>query len=334
MNRETALSVAAALVLLGSVLAAASVPNALADPDEEFRSPGHVRVTDMPIRTGAVTGETATLRVEARLSHRGNPTENVSVRFRAVDLESGFEEAAETVRVGDLTENREVAVRTNLTVPREGGYRIEVAVYRDGERIETGRKEVRGLGALDPPYARSTVRFTETTAALPAVSFTVADVSGNRTTLSLSAALTNAGDAPSADDLEVTFVLRQAESNIVAGRTTVPVEPIRPGRTATVDAEIIVPSEYNYYVDVVLWKDDVVVDSTRAAANLDPRRTLDVDQKEEEVELEVSDFETGEAGGGAGDRTPTTESQAPGFGVLPAVAAVALLALFTRRWGR
>jgi hypothetical protein len=78
----------------------------------------------------------------------------------------------------------------------------------------------------------------------------------------------------------------------------------------------------------------VVVDSTRAAANLDPRRTLDVDQREEEVELEVSDFETGEAGGGAGGRTPTTESQAPGFGVLPAVAAVALLALFTRRWGR
>jgi len=331
MNRETALSVAAALVLLGSVLAVASVPNALADPEEEFRSPGLVRVTDMPIRTGAVTGETATLRVEARLSHRGNPTENVSVRFRAVDLESGFEEATETVRVGDLTENREVAVRTNLTVPREGGYRIEVAVYRDGERVETGRKEVRGLGALDPQYARSTVRFTETTAALPAVSFTVAEVSDNRTTLSLSAALTNAGDEPSADDLEVTFVLRQAESNIVAGRTTVPVEPIRPGRTATVDAEVTVPSEYNYYVDVVLWRDDVVVDSTRAAANLDPRRTLEVDQREEEVELEVSDFETGGAGGG---RTPTTESQAPGFGVLPAIAAVAFLALFARRWGR
>jgi PGF-CTERM protein len=334
MNRETALSIAAAVVVLGSVLAAVSVPSAVADPEEELRRPGPVRVTDLPIRTGAVTGETATLQVEARLSHRGNPTENVSVRFRAVNLESGFEVAAERVSAGDLSGDREVPVRTNLTVPREGGYRIEVAVYRNGERIETGRKEVRGLSALDPPYARSTVRFTETDAALPAVSFTVADVSDNRTTLALSAALTNAGDAPSGKDLEVTFVLRQAESNIVADRTTVAVDPIRPGRTATVDAEVTVPSEYNYYVDVVLWKDDVVVDSTRAAANLDPRRTLEVDQKQEEVELEVSDFETGGAGGGAGDRTPTTESQAPGFGVLPALAAVVLAALVARRWGR
>ena len=336
MNRETALTAAAVGLVAVALLAAAAVPGVLADPtDDRFSNPGRVGIVEVAIeRTPVeVTGETATLTVRTDLSHRGNPTENVSLRVRAVDAESGLVATTRTVDVGELRDDGEVTVPTNVTVPREGGYRIEAAVYRDGERVDEASREVRGLEALTPPYARTPVRFTESET-LPAVSFSVADAGGNRTTLALDASLTNGGDAPSSD-LSVTFVLRQADSNIVAARETVPVDAVRPGRTAAVSAEATVPSEYNYYIDVVLWKDDVMVDTARSAANLNPTETIDVNQTQTEVELRVSDFETEK-----GRKTPsaagtqTTSANQPGFG--PGAAAAALLAvvLLARRWSR
>jgi PGF-CTERM protein len=131
------------------------------------------------------------------------------------------------------------------------------------------------------------------------------------------------------------MALRQADSNIVAGRTSVPVGSIRPGRTTTVETQLTVPSGYNYYVDAVLRRDGVVIDSARGAANLDPRETISVNETRRDVELRVSDFSRGE--GDDVDRPAPeatggpTESGGPGFGVGAAAAAVAAAALLARR---
>ena len=335
MNRETALTAGAVGVVAVALLVAGVVPGVLADPtDRGPLPPGRVDIADgLAIQPNEVSGETTTLRVETRLSHRGNTAENVTVRFRAIDAESGFVETTETVELGNLTEDGEIPVRADLTVEREGGYRIETTVFRDSQRVDSGRTTVSGLDALTPAYARTSVGFTDSDV-LPPVAVSVADAGDERTTLRLGASLTNRGDEPS-EDLRVTVVLRQAESNLVAGRTTVDVGTIRPGRTATVDAEVAVPSEYNYYVDAVLWKDDVMVDTARTAANLDPQRRISVDETTEDVELRVEDFEDD-----SGRPQPTDEPQAtsetssPGLGVAVAVVALLVSALVARRRSR
>jgi PGF-CTERM protein len=335
MNRESALAAGAVGVIAVALLVAAAVPGVLADPSErEVLRPGPVRIADVAIEPGDVTASTAVLGIETRLSHYGNPTRNVTVRVRAVDAESGLVETTEVVRVGNLTGDREVAARANLTVRREGGYRIETAVYRDGERVATGGKTIRGLEALTPEAAQSSVRFAEN-GALPPLSFSIARTDGNRTTLAVEAALENAGDE-STGDLRLTVVLRQADSNIVAARESTDVGTIESLHTETVGADVTVPEGYNYYIDAILWRDGVIVDTARSAANLDPTRRISVDETEEEVELEVSDFEQGGAGGGEQptEAPEATSRSQPGFGI--AVAAVALLAsaLLARRWGR
>jgi PGF-CTERM protein len=286
----------------------------------------------MEIAAGDVTGDTVTLNVTTRLSHRGPPARNVSLRVQAVDTESGLVETTRTVRVGNLSGEREVAVPTNLTVEREGGYRIRTVVYRDGQRIDSGARELRGLEALQPPYARSDVRFASADA-LPPVSFSVAEAGEERTTLALQMALTNGGDERP-ENLRVTVTLRQADSNIVANRTSVPVGSIRPGRTETVEAGLTVPSEYNYYIDAVLWKDGVVVDSARGAANLDPTETISVNETERDVELRVSDFTRGDEEADRprpeGTGMPTAGG-GPGFGVGAALLALLAAALLARR---
>jgi PGF-CTERM protein len=332
MNRERSLVAAATGLVAVALLAAAALPGVLADPgDEGPTRPGPVDVAEVAISPGDVGGRTATLQVEARLRHDGPPAENVTVRFRAIDAESGLVETTRTVAVGTVADEGEVPVRAALTVRREGGYRIETVVFRDGRRLETGVRELRNLEALTPEYARSDVAFTRSEV-LPPVSFGVVEAGEDRTTLRLAASLTNSGDDPS-EDLRVEFVLRQADSNIVAAEQSTTVGTIRPGRTAEATTEVSVPSEYNYYVDVVLWKDDVMVDSARSAANLDPTETLRVNETRREVELEVGDFESSRDRGPEATPAPAgTASSAPGFGVGVAVVALLGAALLGRRW--
>jgi hypothetical protein len=154
--------------------------------------------------------------------------------------------------------------------------------------------------------------------------------------VSVTAYLTNGGDEP-AGDLELQLIARQADSNIVADSARVGVGEVRPGRSATPSTELVVPDNYTYYLDAVLWKDGVIVGSTRAVADLNPRRQAG--QNTTEVDLDSGEFgaDTDEP---RAEDTPREEAEAtaaeatgqPGFGVgVAAVAGVAAV-LLTRRW--
>ncbi|MFC7045912.1 PGF-CTERM sorting domain-containing protein [Halobacteriaceae archaeon GCM10025711] len=334
MSRETALAAGFAVVVVAMLLVAALAPGAVSRPEQPER-PGRLDIEEVVIAPGAVSGATADLRVDTRLVHYGGPSENVTLQFRAVSLDSGMLETDRTVDVGTVAGDRERSVNATLTVARQGGYRIETIVYRNGSRVAQGSREVRGVGTLQPAYARTPVRFhdfSETSGSdLPVVEYSVADVNGNRTTLDVLAHLTNAGDEP-AGDVRVVFKARQADSNIVADQVAVDVGSIEAGRTATPSAELTVPDGYNYYLDAVLWKDGVIVGSTRSAANLNPTETLTVNETTREIGLDVGDFEREDGRDGSPTRETTTESAGqPGFGVAVAVLALLGAALLARR---
>lgn len=337
MRRELPLLGGFAAVVLAAALLAVLVPGAFAPPPDEPERPGIVDLQEMSISHGTVGGETVPLSVEARLQHRGPPSENVTVLFRAVGRDSGLVETTRTVDVGTVDGDREFPVTTNLTVAREGGYRIEAVVFADDRRLTTGSTTVSGLSALTPAYADTAVdvhRFGAGRGALPSIEYTVDRAGEDRTTLNVSTYLTNRGDGPS-EDVRVVLKARQADSNIVADQAVIRVGQIPPGQTATPSAELTVPSQYNYYLDAVLWKDGVIVTNTRSAANLDPTRTIRVNETREDVGLEVGDFERDGGSGAPRDRPEATEAasgQGPGFGVGAALAAllVGLLALARR----
>jgi PGF-CTERM protein len=330
MNRETMLAGGIAVVVAVSLITAAVVPGAIAESDSDPVRTGHLRIQEVSIAPGTVSGGTATLEVDTRLEHWRGTSENVTVLVRAVHLQSGLVETTTEKDVPPISGDREVSVRQNLSVERAGGYRIETIVYRDGERIAEGSKEVRGVGTLTPEYARTSVKFHwQGGDGLPPIEYTVENTENNRTTLDVSTFLTNEGDAPS-EELQVVFTVRQADSNIVADRESVRVGTIQPGRTATPSVELTVPDGYNYYLDAVLWKDGVIVGTARSVANLNPTETIDANETVREVGIEVSDFEGDEDEKEQRDRT-TVEADAadggvggtPGF--TAAIAVVALL---------
>ncbi|WP_053948521.1 DUF7490 domain-containing protein [Halolamina sediminis] len=329
MDSNRVLAGVAVVVVAVALLAAAVVPGAVTAPDDDPIRPGPVRVVDADIATGEITGQTAELELFATLDHRGNTAENVTVLFEATDAESGLLEASEEVRVGDLTAEGERRVSTTLSVPRDGGYELEGVVYRNGTRVDEFTRQISGVEALTPAYAESNVSFVDDPVLQP-VSVSIADAGEDRTTLELGGWLTAAGPSE-ADSLSVTFVLRQAESNVVAARTSVEAGGLREGRSEMVTTEVSVPSEYNYYVDAVLTRDGVIVDTAGGVVNLDPTETLERDQTEQEVEFDASDFESEEGPPARPEGTETTAAQTPGFGPIVAVVALLSAGLLARR---
>ncbi|NEU56067.1 PGF-CTERM sorting domain-containing protein [Halorussus sp. MSC15.2] len=335
MNRERILAGGIALVVAVSVLAVAVVPGTIAESESDPVRPGHLDIQEVSIAPGTVSGGTATLRVDSRLSHSRGESENVTVLVRAVHLESGLVETTKRTAVPTISGEREVSVVQNLSVERSGGYRVETVVFRDGVRIAEGSKEVRGVGTLTPEYARTSVRFHwQGDDGLPPIEYTIGKTTGNRTTLDVSTFLTNEGDAPS-EELRVVFTARQADSNIVADRASVEVGTVRPGRTVTPNVELAVPDGYNYYLDAVLWKDGVIVGTARSVANLNPTETVRANETVREVGLEVGDFENGPTGGRGAPETTVEEAASaggvPGFGTSVAALALVGALLLARR---
>lgn len=332
MQVARALFAGAVVVLALAVVGAAALPGVAADRSEQVTEPGPVDVAELSVQPGAVAGGTADLALEAQVSHAGNPTGNVSVRFRAIDAESGFVVAERRTDLGRLAAGGWHPANASLRVAREGGYVLESTLFRDDRPVDTVRREVSGMAALTPEYAETGVAFTEQ-GTVPTVLVSVGSVSGNQTELSVAASLTNQADEAS-DDLRTVVVVRQADSNVVAGEAETDVGRIRAGRTERASATVSVPSEYNYYVDVALYKDGVLVDTTRSVANLDPTERVDPNVTERDVEFAVSDFEsdtgpeqTTESAGGDPDGARGSGGSVPGFGPIAALAAVALAAV-------
>lgn len=340
MQREITL-VGGMVVLLGVMLATPFlVPGILESPDDtgDIRpSVVQLQDEDSTIRVLSVPGRTANLQLDTRLAHRGGRSENVTVEVRAIDAESGLLVDQRRQSLGNISSGeRTVPVLTNLSVERSGGYRIETIVYEDGRRVARGNRQISGVQALTPDYAASTVgfeRFEDSAADIPTIAVDPASVENNRTELSISASLTNEGDGE-AGDVTLRLRARQVESNLLAAQTEREVGAIRPGRTVSPTLTVTVPDQYNYYIDAILLKDGVVIDTAIGVANLDPTRVVEVNETREDVEFDTGDFTEGDTQTErmeATERPETTVESGPGFGVAIALVALLATALLTAR---
>ncbi len=338
VNREAWLAALALALVVGAAGLALAAPNALAERTDETVRPSVLSLQDPRVAAGEVGGERAELSLDVRMEHRGGPADNVTVELQAVDTDTGLVAATVRKELGRIEGNREVRSRVNVTVDRQGGYRLYVRVYEDGRRVETGSTTVSGVDSLTPDYAETTVgfhRFGDGPASIPVISYEVAEAADNRTTLRTGTYLTNRGDEP-AGGLRLVVTARQVESNVVADRATVEIDEIGPGQTVTEAAELTVPSNYNYYLDGILFRDGVVVESATAPAKLDPTRPVPENTTREEVDFQAGDFERDAGDGGDAGATPMPTdaggASGPGFGMVGALAALlALAALAARR---
>ena len=327
MNRHRVLISGGLVMVLLILVSAIVLPGAIAERDNDIRD-GIIRLNQgVAVEPLTVSGQSVSLSLDIRLSHRGGVSENVSVEVRAIDADSNLLRETERLSVGSIRGNQEVPVRANLTVPREGRYQFDVRIYQSGQQVENGETTVSGVGALTPAYAESTVHFEQfETATIPPITYQISNVGESQVRLTTTTYLTNTGDMAT-DRLQLRIMARQADSNIIADQTTATVKTVRPGRTTEVNATLEVPDEYNYRLDAMLVRDSVVLEVASATAELAPTEPLPANTTREQVDIQASDFEAEaeaneEARGGATELTESETSQ-PGFGI-----GIGILTLF------
>jgi hypothetical protein len=278
-----------------------------------------VSVTDITVGAEKVTGAEVTLNVTTEVQNSYGVSSGISrVQLKAYDTTSGLVVAEQTSDAGFLGIRGSGYVSQSIVLPRTGSYRLVSTVFENGQRKGQGEKTVYNLERLTPDIQEIGLSITD-------IDFLVKKVAGDRATIQTDIYFTNDNRVPSgAFDIEVKA--KEEDARLLADKQRAHVESIQPDATRVSSVALSVPDQYNYVVEVLVWKNDTIVKRGEGNVRLRPGVQVSKDTQFVTKQIETSKF-VGESGYSYASPVPTTKS--PGFSApLVLVAIVSLAVLF------
>ena len=256
-------------------------------------------IADIDISADRVTSANVLLNVTTYIENRGDRSGDARLLLKAFDMESGLLVDQETVAVGSLLKQKTKSASQVVKVDRDGGYRIEVVLFEDDQRIDQETMKVSGIGDLTPNVYDIGLR-------IPEMDFLVKNVTDSRVTIGVDLYLTNEGSTTS-EDLQVLIKAREVNAGLLADKTWISTGEIKKETTFIRSADIVVPDDYNYIVEALIWKNDTIVERGEGVVQLNPKIYISEKEKVVSEDIDVEDFMAEEAydsGGVKGEKTP------------------------------
>jgi len=277
-----------------------------------------VAVTGMTVGADKVTGAEVTLNVTTEVQNTYGVSSGVSrIQLKAYDTTSGLQVAEQTSDAGFLSIRGSGSVTQTIVLPRTGSYRLVSTVFENGQRKGQGEKTVYNLERLTPDIQETGLSITD-------IDFLVKKVAGDRATIQTDIYFTNDNRVPSgAFDIEVKA--KEEDAKLLADKQRARVESIQPDATRVSSVSLSVPDQYNYVVEVLVWKNDTIVKRGEGSVRLRPGVQVAKDTEFVTKQIETSKF-VGEEGYQPGSYTvPVTRS--PGVGAPLALISLGALAV-------
>ena len=278
-----------------------------------------VAVTGITVGARNVTGAEVTLDITSDIQNTYGVSSGISrVQLKAYDSGSGLLVAEQTGDAGFLGIRGSGSVSQTIVLPRKGSYRLVSSVYENGQRKGEGEITVYNLERLTPDIQ-------ETGLSISDIDFLVKKVAGDRAEIQTDVYFTNDNRAASGTfDIEVKA--KEEDARLLADKQRAHVESIRPDATRVSSVTLSVPDQYNYVVEVLVWKNDTIVKRGEGNVRLRPGTQVAKDIQFVTKQIETSKFvqESGSTWAGPAP-IPTTKS--PGFAAPLAVIALASIAL-------
>lgn len=300
---------------------------------QEFEDPHHVRIVRVDLSPANVLSQDVILNVTSTLDNRGGGASgNVRLEAKAYSEDTGFLVAENETVVGRLGGDTTQDVGVFVRVPRSGNIRVDVALFEDDQGKERASVSTRNLGALEPEVLDTGLRIRD-------MDFLVQNVTveGNLTRARVQTDLyvTNEADVPS-EDLRVQVKAREISTRLVADIAWIETGSVPPGSTLIRSTNLTVADGYNYLIEVITWRGDVVVARNEGTVQLAPTFTKPTDQELVTTNPNVNDFLRGgqtapTSADFAPGRSGVPEPAVPGFGALAALLAVGLAAIVLAR---
>jgi len=276
-------------------------------------------IADIDISPERVASVNVLLNVTTYIENRGDRSGDVRLLLKAFDLESGLLVDLKTVTVGSILKRKTKSASQVVKVDRDGGYRIEVVLFEDEQRVDQRTMKVSGIGDLTPNVYDIGLR-------IPEMDFLVKNVTGSKVTIGVDLYLTNEGDITS-EDFQVLIKAREVDAGLLADKTWVTTGVIKKETTIIRSADIVVPDDYNYIVEALIWKNDTIVERGQGVVQLNPRRTIPEKEKVVSEDIDVEDFMVPEEAYESG----AMKEKAPGFTALMLLMTLILTTLIMKR---
>lgn len=311
--------------------------NTFEEPAEPAR-PHFLRIVTLDVSPARVLSQDVVLNVSTTLDNRGGgESDPVRLLVKAYSEERGFLLTENESFVGIVAPDTSRVVPVHLSVPREGGVRIDVAVIEADLGTQRASVYARNLAGLEPEVLDTGLRVS-------GVDFLVQEITNDtgraRAQIQTDLYITNEGDAAS-EDLQVQVKARELQTSLVADVAWVGTGSIAPSETAIRSVNLTVPDEYNYVFEILTWRGQTVVARYEDYVRLAPTFTKPTNTELVTTNPNLGDFApttpttgyptwSGDmSGGGMSPTAPTPK--VPGVEVALLALAVVGAALTLRR---
>lgn len=294
-----------------------------------YEPDSYMSIRDVDVEPVEVTSAKIRLNVTAYINHDSGQTRNASMLIRAISSDTGLLETLVSAQIPDAPapeKIKTIPVSQELTVDRNGGYELKLLIFNNGSIKDSGSINIRGLGAMTPGSKHSGITLT-------GIDFTVSGTSAGNVDVVSDIYLENRGPEPS-ENLEMVIKAREGTSNLLADKTTSKTGVIASETTVVKTVKLTVPDNYNYLVVVELWKGNVLVNEWEKPVLLAPTKTIPKESVEKAVNIDISKFvreDTMYPPVRPEEIPYYGEPQAPGFGILTGIIAIASVLFFFRR---
>ena len=281
-------------------------------------------IAETDISPERVTSTDVLLNVTTYVENRGDgESGDAKLILKAFDSASGLLIGETTTSAGSIDEGKTIPVLQQISVEREGGYRIDVVLFEDDKRLRRQSLQISGIGDLTPNIHDIGIKVQE-------MDFLVENVTDSRVVIGVDLYLTNEGDSTS-EDLPMLVKAREVDAGLLADKIWITTGSIKKETTIIRSCDIAVPDGYNYIVEALIWKNDTIVERGEGVVQLNPKRTIPKDEEIISDTIRVDDFmpesEARDYGGVTGGM-----EKAPGFtSMLAAIMIMVAVLTHVRR---
>lgn len=251
---------------------------------------------------------------------------NTSLQLKVFDSKTGLLKMHKVTEVGFIKEGESSSISMSIRLPKEGQYRIE-SVLSEGNKTKSATEiYLSGLESLKTDVQEIGIGIDE-------VDFLVKKVRGTNVIIENDIYLTNSGSDVS-ENYKMLVKAREIDTRLIADKIWTTTGIIGPEETIIRSVNLTVPDNYNYAVEIIIWKDNTIVKRGEDYVQLNPQKVIDKDKTIESKDIVTRDFVVETSPTVPGEEVPyeAPHEETPGFcSVLAIISIVAALFIIRRK---
>jgi hypothetical protein len=291
---------------------------------KDFEEKSNYAITDMEISANNIKSSYADFTISSYVENYGaNSKENTTLMLKAFNRDTGLLELTQEKQIGIIKKDSTAIVNQEIRLPKKGSYRVEATLFEGDKKKSNSQIVLYDLENLVTDLEEVGIEVGN-------IDFIVKAVTDNGVVIESDVYLKNEGPDTSSS-YKMLVKAREMDAGLLADKKWTNTGKIEPEATVIKSVNLTVPDNYNYVVEVVIWKGDTIIKTGEGYVQLNPERTINKDQQVEKKQIRTEDFVT---------EVPTEEGwneeaseESPGFGIITGLIAT-MFALFLIRRGK